>query len=158
MENVQKPKDNLQISWFGGYLEGIWRAFFHDFSMWDVWWWILGCTLTALGRYSAPGSGSGRPLGGEREPPWRFLVPLPTPGSSGEWGLEAQGKGREGVFGCWGSPQPTSWPSTMGSGLWEVEEMWADKPQPTAHFLPCRIHKSMGSGILEVGCEVGGVS
>ena len=46
---------------------GIWRAFFHDFSMWDVLWWILGCTLVALGRYSASGSRSGRPLGAERK-------------------------------------------------------------------------------------------
>ena len=77
MENVQKPKENLQISWFGGYLGGIWRAFFHDFSMWDVLWWILGCTLAALGRYNAPGSGSGRPLGAEREPLDDFWVRSP---------------------------------------------------------------------------------
>ena len=80
MENVQKPIENLQISWLGGYLEGIWRAFFHDFSMWDVWWWILGCTLAALGRYSAPGSGSGRPLGAEREPMASFSERSPPSG------------------------------------------------------------------------------
>ena len=29
--------------------EGIWGAFFPDFSMWDVLWWILGCTLALWG-------------------------------------------------------------------------------------------------------------
>ena len=79
MENVQKPEENLQISWFGGYLGGIWRAFFHDFSMWDVLWWILGCTLAALGRYNAPGSGSERPLAAERKPMASFSFRSPPP-------------------------------------------------------------------------------
>ena len=85
MENVQKPQEKLQISWFGGYREGIWGAFFHDFSMWDVLWWILGCTLAALGRYSAPGSGSGRPLGAEREPHGDFWFRSPLRGPPGNW-------------------------------------------------------------------------
>ena len=78
MENVQKPEENLQISWFGSYLGGIWRVFFHDFSMWDVLWWIWGCTLAALGLYNGPGSGSWRPLGAEREPLDDFWVRSPT--------------------------------------------------------------------------------
>ena len=123
MENVQKLQENLNVSWFGGYLVGIWRAFFHDFSMWDVLWWILGCTLAALGRYSAPGSGSGRPLGAEREPMASFSDRYPTRRSKRELGLGAlkyafyisymyiciyEGQGRG--FWLW----------TVGSGLWEV--------------------------------------
>ena len=53
-------------------------ALFSDFSVLGVLWWILGCTLAALGRYSAPGSGSGRPLGAEREPLDDFWVRSPT--------------------------------------------------------------------------------
>ena len=86
-ENVQKPQENLQISWFGGYLEGIWRAFFHDFSTWDVLWWILGCTLASLGRYNAPGSGSGMPLGAQTEPMASFSDQSPTRRDKNEPGL-----------------------------------------------------------------------
>ena len=87
MENVQKPKEKLQISWFGGYREGIWGAFFHDFSMWHVLWWILRCTLATLGPYYDPGRGSGRPLDAEREPLDDFWVCYPTRLSKGEPGL-----------------------------------------------------------------------
>ena len=87
MENVQNPKEKLQISWFGGYREGIWGAFFHDFSMWDVLWWILGCTLAALGPYNDLGRGSGRPLDAEREPLDDFWVHSPTRRSKRKWGL-----------------------------------------------------------------------
>ena len=69
------------------YQEGIWGTFFHDFSMWDVLWWILGCTLAALGRYNAPGSGSGRPLGAEREPMASFSERSPPRLSKRKWGL-----------------------------------------------------------------------
>ena len=62
--------------------------------------------------------------------------------------------------------QPTAHFLAVNSGKWAVGggkwamgcEIWADKPQPTAHFLPCRIHKSMGSAMLEVGWEMGGIS
>ena len=53
-------------------------ALFSDFSVLGVLWWILGCTLAALGRYSGPGSGSGRPLDAEREPLDDFWVRSPT--------------------------------------------------------------------------------
>ena len=43
-------------------------AFFSDFSVLGVLWWMLGFTLATVGRYNAAGSGSGRPLGAEREP------------------------------------------------------------------------------------------
>ena len=81
MENVQKPEEKLQISWFGGFQECIWVAFFCDFSMWDVLWWILGCTLVALRRYNAPSSGFGSPLGSEMAPQGDFLVRYPLQGS-----------------------------------------------------------------------------
>ena len=83
MENVQKPQEKLQISWFSGYWGGIWGAFFHDFSMWDVLWWILGCTLAALGPYNDPGRGSGTPLDAEREPMSSSSDPLGKAGRSG---------------------------------------------------------------------------
>ena len=92
-------------------------AFFSDFSVLGVLWWMLGFTLATLRRYNAAGSGSGRPLGVEREPLDDFWVRYPTRRSRGEPGLEAQGKGREGVFGCWESPHSTSWQSAVGSGL-----------------------------------------
>ena len=82
-------------------------CFFSDFSVLGVLWWMLGLTLATLGRYNAAGSGSGRPLGAEREPLDDFWVRSPTRLSRKEPGLEAQGKGWEGVFGCWDSPQPT---------------------------------------------------
>ena len=107
MENIQKTKENLQFSWFGGYQGCMSGAFFSDFSVLGVLWWMLGFTLATLGRYNAAGSGSGRPLGAEREPLDDFWVRYPTRLSKREPGLEAQGKGREGVFGCWDSPQPT---------------------------------------------------
>ena len=34
--------------------------------------------------------------------------------------------------------------------------MWADKPQPTAHFLPYGIHKSMRTGTLDQGFRMDG--
>ena len=73
-------------------------AFFSDFSVLGVLWWMLGLTLSTLGRYKAAGSGSGRPLGAERKPLEDFWVRSPTRGSKREPGLEAQGKGREEVF------------------------------------------------------------
>ena len=87
MENVQKPIENIQISWFGGYRERMWGAFFSDFLVLGVLWWILGCTLAVLGRYNAPGSGFGKPLGAEREPLGDFWVRSPTRLSKGEPGL-----------------------------------------------------------------------
>ena len=77
MENVQKPEENLQISWFGGYGGRMSGAFVSYFSVLGALWWILGCTSAALGCYSAPGSGSGRPLGAEREPLDDFWVRYP---------------------------------------------------------------------------------
>ena len=55
--------------------------------MWDVLWWILGCTLAALGFYNAPGSGSGRPLGAEREPMASLSDRYTTSAQPRKWGL-----------------------------------------------------------------------
>ena len=52
-------------------------AFFGDFSVLGVLRWMLGCTLAALGRYSAAGSGFETPFGAEREPFDEVLGPLP---------------------------------------------------------------------------------
>ena len=93
IENVQKPIENKQISWFGGYRGRMWGVFFNDFSVLGELWWILGCTLAALGRYSAPGSSSGRPLGAEREPVASFSDHSPPPRLLKVGGVGGPGEG-----------------------------------------------------------------
>ena len=70
-------------------------------------WGVLGGSWEHFWPSEAAGSGSETLFGAERGPLEDFWVRSPTRRCRNEPGLEAQGKGREGVFGFCDSPQLT---------------------------------------------------
>ena len=66
--NIQKPKENLDLSWSGAARAHASELFFHDFSLLGALWATSGRTLATLGRYVSALGSSLAALGGHLAP------------------------------------------------------------------------------------------